>query len=57
MHGDYAKIAEGMGAIGLYVNKPTEIAPALKNAQNLNKEGKTVLIEVTANIEERRSIF
>ena len=57
MHGDYAKIAEGMGAIGLYVNKPTEIAPALENAQNLNKEGKTVLIEVTANIEERRSIF
>jgi thiamine pyrophosphate-dependent acetolactate synthase large subunit-like protein len=38
MHGDYAKIAEGMGAIGLHVNKPTEIAPALKNAQNLKKE-------------------
>ena len=57
MHGDYAKIAEGMGAIGLYVKKPSNIAPALKTAQNLNKEGKTVLIEVTANIEERRSKF
>jgi thiamine pyrophosphate-dependent acetolactate synthase large subunit-like protein len=55
MYGDYAKIAEGMGAVGLTVKKVAEIAPALKEAQRLNREGKTVLIDVLANVEERRS--
>ncbi|MFY0611405.1 MAG: thiamine pyrophosphate-requiring protein [Hyphomicrobiaceae bacterium] len=57
MQGDYAKIAEGMGAIGITVKKPSEIAPALQKAQQLNAEGKTVLIDVHANVEERRSKF
>lgn len=57
MQGDYAKIAEGMGAVGIYVNKPSEIAPALREAQRLNAEGKTVLIDIKANIEDRRSKF
>ena len=33
MSGDYAKIAEGMGAVGLKVAKPSEMAPALIEAQ------------------------
>ena len=57
MQGDYAKIAEGMGAIGIKVSKPDDIGSALKEAQVQNKKGKTVLIEVEANIEERRSKF
>jgi acetolactate synthase I/II/III large subunit len=57
MQGDYAKIAEGMGAVGIRVTKASEIAPALKEAQKLNKDGKTVLIDVIANIEPRRSKF
>lgn len=57
MHGDYAKIAEGMGAVGIRVTKASEIGPALKEAQRLNAEGKTVLIDVSANVEERRSRF
>jgi len=57
MHGDYAKIAEGMGAVGLRVNKVSEMGPALQEARRLNAEGRTVLIEVAANIEERRSRF
>ncbi|MDG2285775.1 MAG: thiamine pyrophosphate-dependent enzyme, partial [Alphaproteobacteria bacterium] len=57
MHGDYAKIAEGMGAVGLRVNKPSEMGPALHEARRLNAEGRTVLIEVAANVEERRSRF
>lgn len=48
MYGDYAKIAEGMGAVGLKVAKPSEMAPALREAQRLNGEGRTVLIEVAA---------
>ncbi len=57
MQGDYAKIAEGMGAVGIRVTKAPEIGPALKEAQRLNREGKTVLIEVIANVEDRRSRF
>lgn len=57
MHGDYAKIAEGMGAVGITVTKAEEIAPALGEAQRLNREGRTVLIDVHANIEHRRSKF
>jgi thiamine pyrophosphate-dependent acetolactate synthase large subunit-like protein len=57
MRGDYAKIAEGMGAVGLRVSKVGEIAPALREARRLNAAGKTVLIDVQANIEERRSRF
>ena len=57
MHGDYGKIAEGMGAVGLHVNKTSELAPALKEAQCLNASGHTVLIDVRANVEDRRSRF
>jgi acetolactate synthase-1/2/3 large subunit len=48
MYGDYAKIAEGMGAAGLKVAKPGEMAPALREAERLNREGRSVLIEVAA---------
>jgi thiamine pyrophosphate-dependent acetolactate synthase large subunit-like protein len=55
MQGDYAKIAEGMGAVGIKVTKPAEIAPALKRAQRLNAEGKTVLLDIRTRREEKRS--
>ena len=57
MHGDYAKIAEGMGAVGINVTKAKALAPALREAQSLNLDGKTVLIDVHANVEDRRSRF
>lgn len=57
MQGDYAKIAEGMGAVGIAVKKAAELAPALKEAQRLNANGQTVLIDVHANVEDRRSRF
>jgi thiamine pyrophosphate-dependent acetolactate synthase large subunit-like protein len=57
MSGDYAKIAEGLGAVGITVTHPSEVAPALKRAQQLNAEGKTVLIDVHSNMESRRSRF
>ena len=57
MHGDYAKIAEGMGAVGIKVSKAAELEPALKEAQRLNANGRTVLIDVAANVEDRRSRF
>ena len=57
MKGNYAKIAKGMGAEGIRVEKPNELEMALKNAQQLNKDGKTVLIDVISNVESRRSKF
>ena len=57
MTGDYAKIAEGLGAVGITVPKPEEIAPALEQAKQLNADGKAVLIDVHSNMEARRSNF
>lgn len=57
MQGDYAKIAEGMGAVGITVSKVAQMVPALKEAQRLNAEGKTVLIDVHSNMEAKRSRF
>ena len=57
MTGNYAQIAEGMGAVGIEVIEPGELAPALERAQQLNAEGRTVLIDVHSNMEGRRSRF
>ena len=57
MSGDYAKIAEGMGAVGITVTDPNEVGPAIKDAQKLNAEGRTVLIDVHSDFEPKRSKF
>ena len=57
MTGDYAKIAEGMGAVGITVTKPSEMVSALEQAQQLNADGRTVLLDVHTNMESRRSRF
>lgn len=57
MTGDYAKVAEGLGAVGITVTRPEEIAPALQKAQRLNGEGRTVLLDIHSNLEARRSRF
>ncbi len=57
MQGDYAKIAEGMGAVGITVNKVAEMAPALAEAQRLNADGQTVLIDVHSNMEAKKSRY
>ena len=57
MGGDYAKLAEGMGAVGITVTQPGEVANAIKQAMKLNAEGRTVLLDVHTNLEARRSNF
>ena len=57
MTGDYAKLAEGMGAVGITVTDPSDVAGAIKQAQRLNREGKTVLLDIHTNLEARRSNF
>ena len=57
MVGNYAQITEGMGGVGIEVSKPEEVGPALKKAERLNNEGRTVLIDVKSNYESRKSRF
>ena len=55
MNGDYAKIAEGMGAVGITCTKVGEVGPAILRARELNAAGTACLIQVMANVEDRRS--
>ena len=55
MYGDYAKIAEGMGAVGITVRSIQGFREALEKAQQLNNDNKTVLIDVHSDMEGRRS--
>ncbi|MEM7407587.1 MAG: thiamine pyrophosphate-dependent enzyme [Pseudomonadota bacterium] len=57
MQGDYAMIADGMGARGLRVAAPAEMGPALVEAQRLNADGTSVLIDVAADMGGKRSRF
>lgn len=57
LSGDYAKVAEGLGATGIKVEKPEGLVPAIQQAQKLNAEGKTCLIEVRTAMENRMSIY
>ena len=55
MTGDYGQIAMGMGCEGLYVTDASELPGAIKQAETLNKEGKTVLIDVKTRNEDSRA--
>ena len=57
MSGDYAKLAEGMGAVGITVTQPGEVAPALEQAKKHNADGRAVLIDIHSNMEARKSRF
>ena len=57
MLGDYAKIAEGMSATGITVKTVEEFRAALSEAQRLNAEGTTVLIDVHSNMEAKKSRY
>ena len=57
MTGSYTTIAEGLGAIGIDVEKPEEIVPAIKAAEKANKEGRSVLINVKTKQEDKFSIY
>ena len=44
--GDYAKIAEGLGAFSKKVRTPEQIVPAIKEALEANKAGQPALLEM-----------
>ena len=55
MQGDYAGLAQAMGAEGIRVAQAAEMGPALAQAKRLNAEGKTVLIDVKTRAEDSRA--
>ncbi len=58
MTGDYAMIAEGMGARGITVTQPEEIGPAIREAQRENFDnGRSALIDVHTQQELKFSIY
>ena len=57
MTGNYASQAQNMGAVGIMVEDPKEMAAALVSAQEHNAEGRTVLIDVHSNFEAKKSRF
>jgi thiamine pyrophosphate-dependent acetolactate synthase large subunit-like protein len=57
MTGNYAMVAEGLGATGMTVDKPEGIGPAIQKAQRLNAEGKSALIDVKTQQELKFSVY
>jgi len=57
MTGNYAKIAEGMGAKGILVENPDEIKKSILDAREYNKEGFSVLIDVKTQPELKMSNY
>ncbi len=55
MTGNYAQIAMGMGAQGIEVSSAAELPAAIAQAEKLNKDGKTVLLDVQTRNEDSRA--
>jgi acetolactate synthase-1/2/3 large subunit len=55
--GEYANVAQGLGAYGERVSSPDDIAPAIQRALAANREGKPALLEVMTKEEETTSKY
>ncbi len=55
--GDYAKIAEGLGAYTEKVEKPSEVIPAVKRALERTADGRPALLEIITKEENRFSVY
>ena len=57
MQGDYAKLADSLGAVGITVTQSSEMGPAILQAKELNESGKTVLLDVHTRAEDSRAPY
>ena len=57
MTGNYAKIAEGMGAKGISVEEPNKIKNAILDARKFNDDGYSVLIDIKTQPELKMSNY
>lgn len=55
MQGNYAQLAQALGAEGIEVKQAAEMGPALQRAKHLNEDGKTVLLDVHTRAEDSRA--
>ena len=55
MQGNYAQLANALGAEGIEVKEAKDMGPALLRAKQLNEEGKTVLLDVHTRAEDSRA--
>jgi len=55
LSGNYAALAESLGAKGIRVEKPDGVGAALKQARAENDSGNTVLVEIITSMENRMS--
>ena len=55
MTGNYAQIAEGLGAQGIEVDSAAELPAAITQAAALNADGKSVLLDVKTRNEDSRA--
>ena len=55
--GDYAAVARALGARGIHVERPQDIAPAIEGARRANEEGEVAVIEVSTRQETRFSMY
>jgi thiamine pyrophosphate-dependent acetolactate synthase large subunit-like protein len=54
---EYARVAEGLGAYAERVEKPDEIAPAIRRALKVTSDGRPALLEMITREENRLSKF
>ena len=57
MSGDYARIAEGLGAVGITVEDADELGDAIRKARQLNSEGRCCLLDVKTMDENTMSLY
>ena len=57
MTGSYSTVATGLGALGINVEKPEEIGPAIKKAQEANSNGQSALLDVKTQQEDKFSQY
>jgi thiamine pyrophosphate-dependent acetolactate synthase large subunit-like protein len=55
LSGNYAALAESLGAKGIRVEQPDGVGAALKQARAENESGNTVLVEIITSMENRMS--
>ena len=55
--GDYAGVARALGAEAIDVDEVNGIAPAIETAQNLNRDGKVVVVEIATRQDTRFSQY
>lgn len=55
MQGNYAQLADALGAKGIEVKEARHMGPALQRAKHFNEEGKTVLLDVHTRAEDSRA--